>query len=110
MSDIDGEVIYVQGVSDPTKIGQYPVTQATVALVVSILGLTVCCLLPPVGLMMSKSALEITNNYPGHPDQGIAKAANVVSWVGIGILIMSILFMIVYFIFLGALIAISEGA
>jgi TRAP-type C4-dicarboxylate transport system permease small subunit len=110
MSEIDGETIYVQGMSDPTKIGQYPATQATVALIVSILGLTFCCLLPPVGLMLANSAIEITKNHPGHPDQGLAKAAQVCSWLGIAILIMSILFTILYIVFIGVIIAAENGA
>jgi magnesium-transporting ATPase (P-type) len=109
MSDIDGEVIYVQGMSDPTKIGQYPATQATVALIVSILGITVCCLLPPVGLMMASSAQEITDQHPGHPDAGMAKAAKVVSWVGIGLAILALITMILYFVLIGFIIAADAG-
>jgi len=103
------EVMYVQGVSNPSFVGQYPATQATVALVVSILGLTMCCLLPPIGLMMANSALEITKNHPGHPDHGLAKAANVVAWIGIGVLIFSIIFMLIYIVAIGALIASGEA-
>tara|TARA_B100001113_G_C20994090_1_gene571866 strand:- start:72 stop:404 length:333 start_codon:yes stop_codon:yes gene_type:complete len=110
MSDIDGEVIYVQGMSDPTKIGQYPATQATVALIISILGITVCCLLPPVGLMMASSAQQITDQHPGHPDAGMVKAAKVVSWVGLGLAILALIGTILYIVFIGLIIAAENGA
>ena len=103
------EVLYVQGVSNPGTVGQYPATQAMAALICSILGLTVCCLLPPVGLLLANSAMEITNQHPGNPDHGLAKAAQVVGWIGVGILILSVIFMLVYFVFLGIIIAGAES-
>ena len=105
--DASPEVLYVQGMSNPATIGQYPTTQATVALIVSIVGLTMCCLLPPVGVMMANQALAVTSQYPGHPDHGMAKAANIVGWIGVGILIISALFMIVYFVVIGIIIAVE---
>ena len=103
------EVLYVQGVSNPGAVGQYPATQAMAALICSILGVTVCCLLPPVGLLLANSAMEITNQHPGHPDHGLAKAAQVVGWIGVGILILSVIFMLLYFVFLGIIIAGAES-
>ncbi len=79
------EVLYVQGMSNPMNAGQYPQTQAVVALVLSIVGLTMCCLTAPVGLIMANTALETTKQYPGHPDQGLAKAAQIVGWITIGL-------------------------
>ena len=103
------EVLYVQGVSNPAAVGQYPTTQAMAALICSILGVTVCCLLPPVGLLLANSAIEITNQHPGHPDHGLAKAAQVLGWIGVGILILSVIFLLVYFVFLGIIIAGAES-
>jgi hypothetical protein len=34
---------------------------------------------------MANGALVITNQYPGHPDAGTAKAAQVISWVVIAL-------------------------
>ncbi len=102
------EVLYVQGVSNPAAVGQFPATQALAALICSVLGVTVCCLLPPVGLLLANSALEVTNQHPGHPDHGLAKAAQIVGWIGIVLLILSVIFMIIYFVFLGLLVA-AEG-
>ena len=81
------EVLYVQGMSNPMNAGQYPQTQAVVALVLSIVGLTMCCLTAPVGLIMANTALETTKQYPGHPDQGLANAARIIGWISIGLTI-----------------------
>ena len=63
------EVLYVQGVSDPAAVGQYPQTQAVVAMVLSVMsiaaGCGLCTAIP--GLMMANTALEITSKHPGHP-------------------------------------------
>jgi hypothetical protein len=60
--------------------------------------------------MMANQALAVTSQYPGHPDHGMAKAANIVGWIGVGLLIISVLFMIVYFVFIGIIIAAENGA
>ena len=78
------EVLYVQG--NPMNAGQYPQTQATVALVLSIVGLMMCGLCTAIpGLIMANTALETTKQYPGHPDQGLATAAKIVGWITIGL-------------------------
>ena len=79
------EQIYVQAGGPYSAPGIMPATNATVALVLSILGVLLCCLLLPVSLLLANGALSITNQNQGHPDQGVAKAAQIVSWVGIGI-------------------------
>ena len=82
------EVLYVQGMSNPMNVGQYPSTNATVALVLSIVGLMgfSCCTAIP-GVIMANSALEITKQNPGHPDQGLANAAKIIGWISIGLTI-----------------------
>ena len=82
------EVLYVQGMSNPMNVGQYPQTQATIALVLSIVGLMgfSCCTAIP-GVIMANSALEITKQNPGHPDQGLANAAKIIGWISIGLTI-----------------------
>ncbi len=92
------EVLYVQGMSNPMNAGQYPQTQAVVALVLSIVGLTMCCLTAPVGLIMANTALETTKQYPGHPDQGLAKAAQVVGWIAVGIWVLVAVFYLLMFV------------
>lgn len=70
------------------NVGQYPQTQATIALVLSIVGLMgfSCCTAIP-GVIMANSALEITKQNPGHPDQGLANAAKIIGWISIGLTI-----------------------
>ena len=82
------EVLYVQGMSNPMNVGQYPSTNATVALVLSIVGLMgfSCCTAIP-GVILAGSALEITKQHPGHPDQGLANAARIIGWISIGLTI-----------------------
>lgn len=105
------EVLYVQGVSNPGMSGQFPETQATVALVMSILGLVMCGLCTAIpGLLMANTALETTSQHPGHPDQGVAKAAQIVGWIGIVLGIIALIFVILYFGLLAVLIGSGEMA
>ena len=70
----------------------YPATQATLALVLSIMGLVLCgCFTAIPALILANNALLITNQIPGHPDGGLAKAAQILSWVVIALWSISIL-------------------
>jgi len=85
----------------PMVGGAYPATSATTALILSILSLVcggVCFAIP--GLIMANSALAITNSHPGHPDSGSAKAAQVISWIVIGITIAMVGFYAFFFVFM----------
>ena len=99
------EVLYVQGVSNPAAVGQYPPTQAIAALILGILGLLgfSCCTAIP-GLILAKSAMEVAEQHPGHPDAGMAKAANVISWVSI---ILTIAVLLLYAVIIVLAIALS---
>ena len=99
------EVLYVQGVSNPAAVGQYPPTQAIAALILGILGLLgfSCCTAIP-GLILAKSAMEVAEQHPGHPDAGMAKAANVISWVSI---ILTIVVLLLYAVIIVLAIALS---
>ena len=86
-------------------MGQYPTTNATVALVLSVLGIVGCSILTAIpGLIMANTALKTTNSMPGHPDSGTAKAAQVIAWISIGFVLLGMLiygFLIVLFIATG---------
>ena len=90
----------VQQPSQQIIIGA-PSTNATAALVLSILGIVgsffyglgIVCSIP--GLILANGALLITNQFPNHPDAGMAKAAKVCAWVGIGLFIAVILLVVV---------------
>ena len=73
-----------------------PATSATTALVLSILSIFcggICLAIP--GLIIANQALTITDQYPGHPDAGSAKAAKIISWIVIGLTIVVILLYVV---------------
>ena len=70
-----------------------PTTNAVLALVLGILGMVMCGICTAVpGLILAQGALATTSQYPGHPDQGVAKAAQIVSWIAIGLSLLVILF------------------
>jgi hypothetical protein len=47
---------------------------------------------------MANTALGTTKQYPGHPDQGLAKAAQIVGWITIGLWIVIIGFYLLMFV------------
>jgi len=77
-----------------------PSTNATVALVLSILGIIfsfiygvgICFAIP--GLILANGALSITNQFPGHPDAGVAKAAKICSQIAIGLFIVVVVLVV----------------
>jgi len=74
----------------------FPATSAVTALVLSILGLVGCgCCTAIPGLIIANNALVITNQYPGHPDAGMAKAAQIIAWIVLGLTIAGILFYVI---------------
>jgi hypothetical protein len=73
-------------------MGYFPTTNATLALVLSVLGIVGCSICTAIpGLIMANIALQTTKSMPGHPDEGIAKAAQVVAWISIGLAIVGML-------------------
>ncbi len=84
--------IFVQGQGGPGMM-MMPTTNAVLALVLGILGIVMCSVCTAVpGLILANGALATTSQYPGHPDQGMAKAAQIISWIGIGLFILLMLF------------------
>ena len=82
--------IYVQA-GGPMMMA--PQTNAVAALVLSILGVVICSVCTAVpGLVLANGALQITRQHPGHPDEGLAKAAQIVAWIAIGIFGLVMLF------------------
>jgi len=80
--------IFVQGHGGPGMI--LPTTNAVLALVLGILSIVLgcgfCTAIP--GVILANGALQTTSQYPGHPDEGIAKAAQIISWIAIALSIM----------------------
>jgi hypothetical protein len=69
------QIFVNQGMGMP----DFPTTAAGVALGISIFGLVCCGPAAIASLVIAMGALEVTNTHPGHPDQGKAKAAQVIS-------------------------------
>jgi len=70
----------------PMMGGGIPTTNATLALILSIVSIFaggICLAIP--ALIIANGALAVTNQFPGHPDAGNAKAAQVISWIIIGL-------------------------
>ena len=58
------------------------------------------------GLVLANGALIITNQFPNHPDAGVAKAAKICGWIGIGIaILMLMVVLLAFFLYIWA----SEG-
>ena len=82
----------------PGMMAAFPATSAVAALVLSILGIVGCgCCTAIPGLIIANNALVITNQYPGHPDAGMAKAAQIIAWIVIGLTIAVALFYVLMF-------------
>ncbi len=76
--------------------GGYPQTSAMTALILSVVGVLfggICLAIP--ALIIANGALAITNQFPGHPDTATAKAAQIVSWIMIGLTLVVFLVIIV---------------
>jgi hypothetical protein len=96
------EQIFVQASQHGPGPGGMPQTNATVALILSIVGLVMCGLCTAIpGLILANGALETTKQYPMHPDAGVAKAAQIVGWVTIVIWGLIILLYVALFGFVG---------
>ena len=88
---------YVVAGGNPMMMGgMFPSTNAMVALILACLSFVTCgCFMSIPALILAQGALRITESMPGHPDQGQAKAAQVVAWVNIGLTVVVALFYIV---------------
>ena len=77
---------YVVASGNPMMMGMFPQTNAMVALILACLSFVACgCFMSIPALILAQGALQITESIPGHPDQGSAKAAQVVAWVNINL-------------------------
>ena len=102
----------IVGVGPQIGMG-YPATQATAALILSILSLVGCGICTAVpGLILANASLNVTNQHPNHPDAGSARAATIIAWISIGLFLLGILiwgFFIVLGLGLGGAVVASEG-
>ena len=85
-------------VGGATMSGQFTQTNATLAVVLAVIGAIllvgsggggICCSIPAI--ILANGALTITNSQPGHPDAGTAKAAQIIGWIVTAITILFII-------------------
>ena len=91
--------------------GQFTQTNATLALVLSSLGAILLFIFAPIslcfsipGVILAHGAAAITKNQPGHPDSGMALAAQIIGWIVTGLVILGTLAFILFIGGLGLLI------
>ena len=90
--------VQVQGSS---IVGQYTETNAVMAMILAAISYFMCGICSAIpAVIIANGALQITNNQPGHPDHGLARAAQIMGWVMIiltvlGIVIWGILIFLV---------------
>ena len=83
----------MQAYSQNPSMMNSPSTNAILALVLSIIGIVtslfygIGLFFAIPGLILANGSLRITNQFPNHPDAGIAKAAKVCAWIAIGLFI-----------------------
>mgnify|MGYP001117380771 FL=1 len=81
--------VQVQGNS---IVGQYTETNAVLAMILAAVSYFMCGICSAIpAVIMANGALQITSSQPGHPDQGLAKAAQIMGWVMIIITVLGIL-------------------
>ena len=67
----------------------------------------ICSAIPAV--IIANGALQITSNQPGHPDHGLARAAQIMGWIIIALTIALILFYILIFVVVGGVAVLADG-
>ena len=81
--------VQVQGSS---IVGQYTETNAVMAMILAAISYFMCGICSAIpAVIIANGALQITNNQPGHPDHGLARAAQIMGWVMIVITVVGIL-------------------
>ena len=97
-------------VSGNSVMGQYTETNAILAMVLAALSFVLCGVCSAIpAVIIANGALQITSNQPGHPDHGLARAAQIMGWIAIGLTIAVILFYIFIFVIFGGAALLAGG-
>ncbi len=97
-------------VGGATMSGQFTQTNATLAVILAVIGAIllvgsggggICCSIPAI--ILANGALTITNSQPGHPDAGTAKAAQIIGWIVTAITILVIIGFLLIIVGIGSL-------
>ena len=97
-------------VSGNSVMGQYTETNAVLAMVLAAVSYFLCGICSAIpAVIIANGALQITSNQPGHPDHGLARAAQIMGWIVIALTIAVILFYILLFVVLGGAAILADG-
>ena len=97
-------------VSGNSVMGQYTETNAILAMILAALSFVLCGVCSAIpAVIIANGALQITSNQPGHPDHGLARAAQIMGWIAIGLTIAVILFYILIFVIFGGAALLAGG-
>ena len=97
-------------VSGNSVMGQYTETNAVLAMVLAALSYFLCGICSAIpAVIIANGALQITSNQPGHPDHGLARAAQIMGWIIIALTIAFILFYILLFVVVGGVAVLADG-
>ena len=97
-------------VSGNSVMGQYTETNAILAMILAALSFVLCGVCSAIpAVIIANGALQITSNQPGHPDHGLARAAQIMGWIAIGLTIAVILFYIFIFVIFGGAALLAGG-
>ena len=89
-------------VSGNSVMGQYTETNAVLAMVLAALSYFLCGICSAIpAVIIANGALQITSNQPGHPDHGLARAAQIMGWVMIAITILGIIAWVFFVVLIG---------
>ena len=97
-------------VSGNSVMGQYTETNAVLAMVLAAVSYFLCGICSAIpAVIIANGALQITSNQPGHPDHGLARAAQIMGWIIIALTIALILFYILLFVVVGGVAVLADG-
>ena len=97
-------------VSGNSVMGQYTETNAVLAMVLAAVSYFLCGICSAIpAVIIANGALQITSNQPGHPDHGLARAAQIMGWIIIALTIAFILFYILLFVVVGGVAVLADG-
>ena len=89
-------------VSGNSVMGQYTETNAVLAMVLAALSYFLCGICSAIpAVIIANGALQITSNQPGHPDHGLARAAQIMGWIAIALFALGFLAWLFFVILLG---------
>ena len=89
-------------VAGNSMMGQYTETNAVLAMILAALSYFLCGICSAIpAVIIANGALQITNSQPGHPDHGLARAAQIMGWIAIALFVLGILVWLLFAVLIG---------